>query len=66
MTSNISELIYSKFFENLSRNKEIKPETLEAIKQLYESGKIANKAELSKLIQSMEGRHVQDQASNSQ
>jgi hypothetical protein len=66
MTSSVSELIYNKFLENLSKNKEIKPETLEAIKQLYKNGKIANKTELSKLVQSMEGRHVQNQASDSQ
>lgn len=66
MTSNISELIYSKFFENLLKNKDIKPETIEAIKRLYENGIIANKAELNKLIQAMESRHVQNQASDSQ
>ena len=66
MTSNISELIYSKFFENLLKNKNIKPETVEAIKRLYENGKITNKTELNKLIESMEGRHVQNQAPDSQ
>lgn len=66
MASNISELIYGKFLENLSKNKDIKPETVETIKRLYKNGKIANKTELNNLIQSMEGRHVQDQASDSQ
>ena len=66
MASNISELIYSKFFENLLKNRDIKPETVEAIKRLYETGKITNKTELNKLIELMEGRHVQNQAPDSQ
>lgn len=66
MSSQVSELIYNKFFENLLENKDIKPETIEAIKELYKSGKIANKGELIKLIQSMEERHVKNQATNSQ
>jgi len=66
MKSNVSELIYKKFFENLLKNKDIKPETIDAIKKLHESGKIANKNELVELIQTMEVRHVKDQTTNSQ
>lgn len=66
MTSTINELIYKKFFENLLKNKDIKPETIEGIKKLHESGKIANKNELIKLVESMEERYVQNQASDNQ
>jgi hypothetical protein len=66
MSSQVSELIYNKFFEKLLGNKDIKPETIEAIRELYKSGKITNKNELIKLIQSMEERHDKDQATNGQ
>jgi len=66
MSSQVSELIYNKFFEKLLGNKDIKPETIEAIKELYKSGKITNKNELIKLIQSIEERHDKDQAANGQ
>jgi hypothetical protein len=66
MSSQVSELIYNKFFEKLLGNKDIKPETIEAIKELYKSGKITNKNELIKLIQSMEERHDKDQTTNGQ
>lgn len=66
MSSQVSELIYNKFFEKLLGNKDIKPETIEAIKELYKSGKITNKHELIKLIQLMEERHDKDQATYGQ
>ncbi len=66
MSSQVSELIYNKFFENLLGNKDIKPETIEAIKELYKSGKIINKNELIKLCQSIEAHYVKDQATNCQ
>jgi hypothetical protein len=65
MASTVSELIFTKFFENLSSNKEVKPETLETIKKLHANGKIANKNDLIELVQSMEERHVQNQTSKS-
>ena len=65
MKINVSELIYKKFFENLLKNKDIKPETIEAVKKLYESGRIANKNELVELILAIEARHVKNQTSNS-
>ncbi len=66
MTSAVSELIYNKFFENLLKNKDVKPETVEAIRELHKNEKIANKNELLKLVRSMEERYVQNQASDSQ
>lgn len=66
MSSQVSELIYKKFFEKLLENKDIKPETIEAIKELYKSGKITNKNELINLIKIMEERHDKNQANNGQ
>ena len=66
MSSQVSELIYNKFFEKLLGNKDVKPETIEAIKELHKNGKITNKNELIKLIQAMEERHVKGQATNGQ
>jgi len=62
MASSISDLIYKKFFENLAKGGNTKPETIETIRVLYENGNIANKNELKKLVQAMEERHVKNQA----
>ncbi len=61
MASNISELIYGTFFENLEKSGKLMPETIEALKVLHASGKISSKSDLLKLAKAMEERHVQNQ-----
>jgi hypothetical protein len=61
MEKTINELIYEKFFENLTKNKNVRPATVEALKAIYSIGRITNRNNLADLTQEMEARHAQDQ-----
>jgi hypothetical protein len=66
MPDSVSELIYEKFLEKLADKENLRPETIEALKALYRSGRLANRTSLAQLAQQMEVRHAQNQQHNNQ
>ena len=61
MSQSISGLIYEAFFERLAMRPDVKPETIQALKDLYVNNQITNKTRLAQLAQEMEFRHAEDQ-----
>ncbi len=61
MAQSISARIYEAFFETLSETRDVGPETVKALLQLYRAGRLDNKQQLKRLVQEVEKRHAQDQ-----
>lgn len=66
MPDSVSELIYESFFEKLVGKDAVRPETIEMLRKLYISGRLASKNDLARLAQQMELKHAQNQRTNDQ
>lgn len=56
----ISERIYEIFFAKLAGLETVSQETLADLRRLYESGQLANRQQIARLVQKMEDRHAKD------
>ena len=66
MAQSISARIYEAFFERLASAKEVRQETLAALRRLYSAGWLESKPQIKRLTQEMEERHAQDQDAGDQ
>lgn len=57
----ISEKIFETFFSKLTEVENVKPETIESLRTLYQTNQLANKGHVTRLVRDMERRHAQDQ-----